>query len=267
MASAVFRVSADDAGSAAQTSSAPRPDRTYTGTIAALDAREQTMKVQGWAMFNKTFNLGRSCAYLLPGNTAGSVGDLRPGEKVAVSYQEVQGVRIADRVTQIPVTFEGQVTMIDPIAHKLVVHQRGYNRSLAIADGCKVELLKDQPGSLADIRTGDHVTVTYEMPGDVATARQISQTSDEYVGTVTAIDTIDKTVKAHATFDDKKFVIGDDCAIVLDGRPDARLNDIKPDDKLTFSYDAINGVNVVNRIGTPAPANKVVYATPAAANH
>jgi hypothetical protein len=265
MASATFRTSADDAGSTAPAGQAVHPDRTCTGIITTVDTREQTVKLQDWAMFHRSFNLGSSCSYMLPGNLTGTINDLRPGEKVTVSYQRVQGVLIADRVIQIPVTIEGKVVSVDPMANKMVVHERGHDKQLFIATGCKVVLLKQQPGSIADIRVGDHVTVTYETPNDTATARQIAQTSNEYVGTVTAIDTIDRTVKAHATFDDKKFVIGDDCAIVLAGRPNARLDDLKPDDKLTFSYDEINGVNVVNRIGTlppSSPNSKVVYATP-----
>ena len=265
MASATFRTSADDASSATAAGKTAQPDKTCTGTITALDPREQTMQLQGWTLFHKSFNLGRSCAYMLPGNLTGTIDDLRPGEKVNVAYQKVQGVLIADRVTQIPVTIEGKVVSVDPIANKMVVHQRAHDKTLVIATGCKVVLLKQQPGSLADVRVGDHVTVTYETPNDTPTARQIAQTSNEYVGTVTAIDTIDRTVKARATFDSKKFVIGDDCSIVLNGRPNARLNDLKPDDKLTFSYDEINGVNVVNRIGTTPPApSRVVYATPPA---
>ena len=42
------------------------------------------------------------------------------------------------------------------------------------------------------------------------------------------------------------------------------MSDLKPNDKLIFNYDEINGVNVVNRI-TPAaaPATGVVTTEPA----
>jgi hypothetical protein len=49
-------------------------------------------------------------------------------------------------------------------------------------------------------------------------------------------------------FDTKKFNLGDNCAIVIDGKINGRLADLKPNDKLVFSYDEINGVNVANRI-------------------
>jgi hypothetical protein len=35
---------------------------------------------------------------------------------------------------------------------------------------------------------------------------------------------------------------------VIDGKINGRLADLKPNDKLVFSYDEINGVNVANRI-------------------
>jgi hypothetical protein len=263
-ASAAFRTSAGYAGeSASPDTHASHTDKTYTytGTITDFNPREQMMKVQNWTMFHKSFNLGRSCTYVLSGNITGSTNDLRPGEKVTVYYQKVQGVLIAARIQLIPVTFEGKVTMVDPIAHQMVVHQPGLDKPMVIGTGCKVVLLNHQSGSLADIRAGNHATVTYEMPDEIPTARQISQTSIEFTGTVTAIDTVDRTIKAHAAFSNKKFVVANNCSIILDGHPNARLNDLKPDDKLTFSYDEINGVNVLNRIGTPSASPDNVVST------
>jgi hypothetical protein len=104
--------------------------------------------------------------------------------------------------------------------------------------------------------------VTYETPNDIATARQIAQTSESFAGTLTAIDLDERTVKAKTLFDTKKFNLVDNCAIVINGKTDARLSDLKPEDKLVFSYDEINGVNVVNRIALEddsAKSKAVVY--------
>lgn len=53
-------------------------------------------------------------------------------------------------------------------------------------------------------------------------------------------------------FATKKFNVGDDCAVVINGKPGGKLTDLRPGESLMFSYDNVNGVNVVNRI---APAN------------
>ncbi len=47
--------------------------------------------------------------------------------------------------------------------------------------------------------------------------------------------------------------MADNCAIVINGKADGQLSDLRPDEKLVFNYDEINGVNVVNRI---APAEE-----------
>ena len=49
-------------------------------------------------------------------------------------------------------------------------------------------LLHQRSGVIKDIRPGDHVTVTFETPGDKPTAREIAQTSMEFTGELTAID-------------------------------------------------------------------------------
>jgi hypothetical protein len=93
--------------------------------------------------------------------------------------------------------------------------------------------------------------ITYEVPDGKATARQIAQTSETFRGDLTAIDLDQKTMKAKAMFTAKKFNIGDDCVVVINGKPNGKLTDLKPGESLTFSYYNINGVNVVDRI---APA-------------
>ena len=101
---------------------------------------------------------------------------------------------------------------------------------------------------MADIQVGNYVTVMYETPNDAPTARLIAQTSESFAGTLTAIDLGERTVKAKTLFDSKKFNLANNCVVIIDGKTDAQLRDLKPDDKLVFSYDEINGVNVANRI-------------------
>ena len=255
-ASAAFRALAD------QPAAAAKPEKSYTGTVISVDPPERVLSVKEWALSKKTFNLGDNCAYALLfttlENNSGTANDLRPGEKVTVSYQASHGVLIADRIKQQPVRFEGMVAAIDPGKHTLTLHRRGLDKELMIADGCIVMLRNEKPGTFADIHPGDHVTVTYETPGGTPTAREIAQTSMVFTGTLTAIDLGAKTVKARALFDTKKFNVADNCSIVINGKTDGKLSDLKPDDKLVFSYDEINGVNVANRIApAEAQANSV----------
>lgn len=255
-ATAAFRASADPAATAA------RPEKNYTGTIVSVDPQEHVLNAKGF-LLSKKFNLGADCAYTLLDNGIGAIGDLRPGEKVKVAYQNADGVLVADRVEQQPMRYEGMVKAIDPAAHTLTLRLGGMDKTFQIANDCSVVLRNDKSGTPADIQTGNHVTVTYETPGGTLTARQIAQTSAEFTGTLTAIDLEEKTVKAKAAFSSKKFNVGDNCAIVINGRTDGHLSDLKPNEKLVFSYDEINGVNVVNRIA-PAEAQTGSVASNAA---
>jgi hypothetical protein len=117
-----------------------------------------------------------------------------------------------------------------------------------MAEDCKIELRNGKPGTFADIHPGNHVTVTYETPAGTPIAREIAQTSIDFTGRLTAIDLGEKTVKAQAMLESKKFNVAANCAIVINGKTDAQLSDLKPNDKLVFTYDEINGINVVNRI-------------------
>jgi Cu/Ag efflux protein CusF len=246
-ATAAISASADQAAMAA------KPEKSYTGTVTSVDLNNHVLNVKGW-IFSKKFNLGDNCTYTSLDKNAGTINDLRPGEKVNVRYQDASGVLVADGVTQQPMRYEGMVKAIDPAAHTLTLHSGGIDRQLQIADNCTIVLRGDKPGTFADIQPGNHVTVTYEVPDGKVTARQIAQTSTSFTGTLTAIDLGERTVKAKSLFDTKKFNLADNCAIVINGKPDGQLSDLKPDDKLVFSYNDINGINIVNRIA-PAEAS------------
>jgi Cu/Ag efflux protein CusF len=240
-ATAAYRASAD------QPATDAKPEKSYTGTVVSVDPQERTLNVNGF-MLSKEFNLGSACAYTLLDNNPGTVSDLRPGEKIKVTYQNADGVLVADRVEQIPMRDEGMVQAVNPTAHTLTLSLHGMEKTFVIANDCAVGLRNDISGTLADIKIGNHVTVTYEKPDGKLTARQITQTSIEFTGTLTAIDLEEKTLKAKAVFNSQKFNVADNCAIVINGKTDGRLSDLKPNDKLVLSYDEINGVNVVNRI-------------------
>jgi hypothetical protein len=230
------------------------PHKSYTGTIVSVDLKEHTLRLEGF-FTSKTFNLGDNCSYTFTDKGAGAISDLHPGQRVEVVYQEMHNVLVADRVTQEPMCYEGTVKACDPAQHTITLHTRGRDRTFPIAADCKILLRGDKPGALTDVQAGNYVTLTYETPDDKPTARKITLTSETFTGTLTAIDLETKTVKAKSTFDMKKFNLGDNCAIVVDGKINGRLSDLKPNDKLVFNYDEINGVNVANRIalmGRPA---------------
>ena len=197
------------------------------------------------------------------GQDTGTVGDLRPGQKVTVGYQDAHGVLVADQVTQKPMRDEGMVKAIDPATQTLTLHLGVMDKQFQLPADCEVTLRGDKAGTVADIQPGNHVLITYEVPEGKATARQIAQTSETFTGDLTAIDLDQKTMKAKAMFATKKFNVGDDCAVVINGKPDGKLTDLRPGESLMFSYDNINGVNVVNRIA-PAQAQKssVAASTP-----
>jgi len=233
-----------------QATSSANLEKHYTGTVVSIDNKDLTFKVRGFIL-SKHFNVGSACSYKLLDETPGAFSDLRPGERVAINYQNANGVLVADRVEQQPMSNEGMIKAIDPTAHTLTLHMRGLDKTFYIANDCGVVLADDKPGTVADIQTGDHVKVIYETPNDVLVARQIAQSSVEFTGTLTAIDLENKTLKAKTPFTSKKFNVGDDCVVVINGKPDGHLDDLRPDERLTISYDEINGVNVANRI---APA-------------
>lgn len=258
-----LRAMADDSA-ANQATIAGKPDRTTTGIISAVDVNQHTLEMKKF-LADKKFNLGAACEYHFPGNPAGGIVDLHPGQKVEVAYQDVDGVLVADSVRQEPMRFEGHVRSVDLAARTVSIEPDhfGAGKRFKFAGDCQVWLRNDKVGALTDIEPGNHVTLTYELPDGRPTAELIWQTSEKYTGTLTALDLEARTVRAKTMFGSKEFNLGRDCVIAVNGEAHGRMSDLKPDESLVFTFDNVNGVNVVNRI---APAQTTAGADTAAGN-
>ena len=173
-------------------------ERDYSGTVIAINAKEHLLNVRGWTMRLRSFNLSDHCECRQLAKSQASVDDLRPGEMVTVRYINVEGVRIAIRVEQQPALLAGNIFSLDIQNRSLTLRQKAFNRELQLAEDCEIILHDGLPGRLADLEVGNRVTVTYEAPDNVLTARRIEQTSLKIGGTLTAIDPGVKSFKAKA---------------------------------------------------------------------
>jgi hypothetical protein len=229
-----------------QATTAANPDKSYAGTVVSVNPDGRTIEVRG-ILFSKEFNLGENCAYVLWNKSAGSINDLRPGEKVTVAYQDANGVLASDRVTQEPMTVTGTVNAVDPATHTLTLGSKWTEKTYQMPDSCVV-LLDGKSSSPANLKRGYYVTITYESPNHRLVARQIEQTGTSFTGELTAVDLDSRTVKAKSMLDTKQFRLADNCAIVINGRTDTNLGDLTLGRNMTFNYEDVNGVDVVNRI-------------------
>jgi hypothetical protein len=248
LVSAAANTSADEAGSK-QAATTARHEKHYTGTIVFVDHSAQMMRVKDvLGLFHKTFSLADNCACSFIDKGAGTAADLRAGQKVDVGYQDAHGVLVADRVTQQPMRFTGVVQAVDPQQHTLIVRERMLDKVFTIPSDCSFVLHDNKSGTLANVKVGERITVTFETPAGVVTARQIAQPSDTFTGELIAIDLAERTLKAKTLLGTKQFELAKDCTLIIDGKPSHELRDLRPGDKLTISYDDVNGVYIANCI-------------------
>jgi Cu/Ag efflux protein CusF len=229
----------------------PPGEQTTSGTIATLDAKEKMLKIQG-VLFTKTFVLGDNCVLAVGNNADASLNEFRPGQKVTVAYRDADGVLVADRVTQDRLFYTGEISAIDAQNHVMTVRHGAESKTFDISDHCGVTLNAKSSGTLADVKPGNHVTVIYEKPAGRWVARWIEQPSQQFTGMLNAVDLDNRTVSVgKPLLGDKKFHIGDDCTVVINGKiaGTGHLKDIRTGANCELSYETVDGVNIVNRIG------------------
>jgi Cu/Ag efflux protein CusF len=223
-------------------------EKTYSGTITAVDAKEKVVKVQGY-LLTKTFVLADKCELKLGDKHEASLGDFRPGQRVDVVYKDAGGVLVANRISQELLRFSGEVTAIDRAGHTIAIHDLGLTRTFAMADDLGIVLNGSNRGTLDDVKLGSQVTVTYEIPNNQFVARQIESRRNTFVGALSAVSLPDRTIRAgKSLLGDKKFHLTDNCVIVINGKTDAKLSDLQVGQNYEFDYEVVDGVNVVNRI-------------------
>jgi len=239
---------------AAAVSSTAKP-KSFKGTVTAVDQKEKTVVMRGfWT--TRTFNVGDHCKVSLEDNANAELKDLRPGYRVEVSYLENNGVRIASQVMQKNLVFTGNIAAIDPASRTLKVKRGTVTETFVASDHCNVIVRNDRNRALADLRIGHKVTVSYSAPGDAKVAQKIEQAGSTFTGTVEAIDADARTLKAQHLLSEKKFNLAKDCPIVIGGKSDGKLSDLRIGDKLSVVYEEIDGVLVATCVAREAAPTK-----------
>lgn len=223
-------------------------EKVYKGTVTAVDATEKTVVVKG-LMINKRFNAAEMCKVSLEDKPEATLSKLRPGHKVDVHYQNARGVLVANRIVQHNLVLEGYITAIDPAKRTLAIKDSGGTKNLIVAEDCSVMLKGEKVGTLENLKVGHSVSIAYDPADDTRTAHKIVQNAEAFVGTIQAIDAGSRTVRARSFMSEKKFNLADSCRIVVEGKTDAGLRDLRIGDRVEFSYEDAHGVLVVNRIG------------------
>jgi hypothetical protein len=277
---ASLKLSADPAATVSQSG------ETNAGIITAIDLKDHMLDVK-----NKKFNLSDTCTCTIVGKDNGSLDDLRQGQRVVVSYHHITnavavdrtqqelrtsdlrsgGQRIqinnyfytndllvADHVQQELMTCNAIVRTNDLTEHTLTLRFVLLNQAFQVPDDCKVTLHDGRSGSIADIQSGNYVEVTYETPGDADVAHEIVQTNTTFMGKLMTVNPTNRTITAATLFDTRELHPADDCVIILSGKTNAQLSDLKLYGKFVFSYNYIDGVNLVSLITTNIPPPHVL---------
>jgi len=232
----------------------PKP-KSFKGAVTAVDEKEKTFAVRGfWS--TKTFNAGDHCKVSLEDKRDAGLKDLSPGQRVEVSYVANNGVQIATLVVQKSLTFTGHIAALDPASRLLKVKRGTVSETFVAGNQCKVIIQDDRNRALADLRIGQKVTLSYSAPAGTKVAQKIEQTGSTFTGTVEAIDADARTLKAQHLLSEKKFNLAKDCPIVLGGKSDGKLSDLRIGDKLSVHYEEIDGVLVATCLSRDAAPAK-----------
>jgi len=233
------RIYADDTTTAKQ--------KSFNGTVMTVDEKERTLGVKRfWS--TRTFDVGDHCKVSLEDKEDAALKDLRPGHRVEVQYLMRGGVKVASCIAQNDLTYAGHISAMDTAHRIFTIKAATSSKTFVAGDDCKFVIREEKDKSLADLRIGHKVTVRYLTTPQANMARRVEQMSRMFTGTIDVIDAETRTIKAQHLFSEKKFKLANDCQIIVGGRMDGKLSDLRIGDKLSFHYEDVDGVLVANRI-------------------
>lgn len=219
----------------------------YTGKVKAVDADERSLVVMNfWS--TRTFNLGEDCRVSVEGREAATTGDLLPGHRVEVTYEEVDGVRIASAVAQRDLRFEGKVAALDTNEMILRVKRGWTTREFKATPDSEITFRDGSRRPLGDLEPGQSVSVRYYTPGEDHLALKIEQKSLEFTGRVEVLDADRERIQAGSLLADRTFELSDDCVFVINGKAAGTIEDLQIGDRVTFHYEDVNGVAIASKV-------------------
>jgi Cu/Ag efflux protein CusF len=144
---------------------------THTGYIRTATPLNHEIVMDRMGMARK-FKVNDSTQYIIHKDEA-KLGDLKPGQKVTITYTRQDDVWLTQKVVDKSETFTGTVEAIDAGANTLKVKNMLTTHKFNLGDGCKIVLDSDTSGRLRDLRIGQKVTIDYEEVKGVMVAARI----------------------------------------------------------------------------------------------
>src|SRR5262249_22978031 len=77
----------------------------FSGTLVAIDVAERTIKAKGLFETRK-FNLTQDCAIILDGHGGRPMRTLKPGDRLAFNYDQVNGINVVNRIATAQLTLD-----------------------------------------------------------------------------------------------------------------------------------------------------------------
>jgi hypothetical protein len=222
------------------------PAQTFKGTATMVNEKERAVAVKElWG--TRTFYLGEHCAVIMEDKPEATLKDLHPGHQLNVQYSMHSGVRVASRIEQKHPQFAGHITAVDA-ANQTFTAGKGRQRMTFTANSAsRIIGGDDKSKAFTDLAIGHKVNVHYSTEAQLNIGHKIELLGLIFSGTVAAIDADARTLRAKHLLSDRTFKLAKDCQVVIDGKPDGKLSDLRLGDRLSFQYDDVDGVFVACR--------------------
>jgi Cu/Ag efflux protein CusF len=138
-------------------------------------------------------------------------------------------------------TFKGVVASVDHQNKMVWVHHIWGTKRFNIADDCSIAFQDKPTASVADLRQGQELQVSYQKAQGVLVAHHIQQYDLKFTGRVLAFDSAEHSLilRHHAL--DKPFRIPADCVVMLHGGKEGTLADVQPGHLATVTFEVPEG--------------------------
>ncbi len=130
------------------------------GIVRQVDVKDRTVTVEA-ATSRPTFHLTDRCEILLRNGKAGTLADVKPGDKITVLYQLPDHTPVAHRIQEDYLRFTGALNAVDLGARTAKAGQLFSEKKFNLGKGCEVNVAGKEHGQLTDLKLGKRYEFSY----------------------------------------------------------------------------------------------------------
>jgi Cu/Ag efflux protein CusF len=170
------------------------------------------------------------------------------GNLDAESGQAVAPKQGKSGLTSKSLKYSGTLESVNAKDNSITLKRAFFKRTFNLGGSCNVIIDGKPHGDAGELRLGEWTTVAYQKVNAVPVASQVAQSLSSATGNILVVDAKAGTLKLDAGMMTRSFVLNEETLVRTRDHDKAKIDDLKPGERVTIAWARRSGKDVARRI-------------------